>query len=234
MLPPPPEPPMDTPAVAAGRPAAPADALSFQTSPDRYRHWKFSVDGPVARLAMDVEEDQGLRPDDYKLKLNSYDLGVDLELADAIHRIRFEHPEVRVLVVSSAKDRIFCAGANIFMLGTSTHAFKVNFCKYTNETRLALEDLSARSGVRTVAALSGTSSGGGYELAPAGDEILLKDDGNRAVSLPEAPHLGVLPGPGGLTRLVHRRKVRRDRPDVFSTLAEGIQGRRGKEWGLVD
>jgi benzoyl-CoA-dihydrodiol lyase len=224
---------MDRPVATAERTSAPAP-VRFETSPDRYRHWRLSVEGPVARLTMDVDEDLGLRPDDYKLKLNSYDLGVDGELADAVNRVRFEHPEVRVLVLSSAKDRIFCAGANIFMLGTSTHAFKVNFCKYTNETRLAIEDASERSGIRSLAALNGTSSGGGYELALACDEILLKDDGNSAVSFPETPLLGVLPGTGGLTRLVDKRKVRRDRADVFCTLAEGIKGRRAKEWGLVD
>ena len=182
---------------------------------------------------MDVAEDETLF-DGYKLKLNSYDLGVDIELADAIQRIRFEHPEVRAVVVTSLKPRIFCAGANIYMLGTSSHAFKVNFCKFTNETRCALEDDSRHSGRRYLAALNGTASGGGYELAIACDEIYLVDDGNSAVSLPEVPLLGVLPGTGGLTRLVDKRKVRRDRADVFSTLAEGLKGRRAKEWGLID
>ena len=213
--------------------AIPSAPVRFETSPDRYRHWKLTFDGPIARLAMDVQEDQGLRPG-YELKLNSYDLGVDVELADAIQRLRFEHPEVRTLLVTSAKDRIFCAGANIFMLGSSTHAFKVNFCKFTNETRLYLEDASKHSGLRSVCAVNGTASGGGYELASACDEILLKDDGNTAVSLPEVPLLGVLPGTGGLTRLVDKRKVRRDLADVFSTLAEGVKGRRAKEWHLVD
>ncbi len=182
---------------------------------------------------MDVQEDQTLA-EGYKLKLNSYDLGVDIELADAIQRLRFEHPEVRAVVISSLKPRIFCAGANIYMLGTSSHAFKVNFCKFTNETRCALEDDSRHSGRRYIAALNGTASGGGYELAIACDEIYLVDDGNSAVSLPEVPLLGVLPGTGGLTRLVDKRKVRRDRADVFSTLAEGLKGKRAKDWGLID
>ena len=207
--------------------------INFQTSPDQYKHWKLSFDGPVARLSMDVQEDETLA-DGYKLKLNSYDLGVDIELADAIQRIRFEHPEVRAVVITSLKPRIFCAGANIYMLGTSSHAFKVNFCKFTNETRCALEDDSGHSGRRYIAALNGTASGGGYELAIACDEIYLVDDGNSAVSLPEVPLLGVLPGTGGLTRLVDKRKIRRDRADVFSTLAEGLKGKRAKEWGLID
>ncbi|HWP54445.1 MAG TPA: 2,3-epoxybenzoyl-CoA dihydrolase [Pyrinomonadaceae bacterium] len=207
--------------------------IDFQTSPEQYKHWKLSIDGRVARLTMDVQEDQTLN-DGYKLKLNSYDLGVDIELADAIQRLRFEHPEVRAVVVTSLKPRIFCAGANIYMLGTSSHAFKVNFCKFTNETRCAIEDDSHHSGRRYLAALNGTASGGGYELAIACDEIYLVDDGNSAVSLPEVPLLGVLPGTGGLTRLVDKRKVRRDRADVFSTLAEGLKGKRAKEWGLID
>lgn len=182
---------------------------------------------------MDVQEDETLA-EGYKLKLNSYDLGVDIELADAIQRIRFEHPEVRAVVITSLKPRIFCAGANIYMLGTSSHAFKVNFCKFTNETRCAIEDDSRHSGRRYIAALNGTASGGGYELAIACDEIYLVDDGNSAVSLPEVPLLGVLPGTGGLTRLVDKRKVRRDRADVFATLAEGLKGKRAKEWGLID
>ncbi len=207
--------------------------INFETTPESYKHWKLSVDGAVATLSMDVQEDETLA-DGYKLKLNSYDLGVDIELADAVRRLRFEHPQVQVVVVTSLKPRIFCAGANIYMLGTSSHAFKVNFCKFTNETRCAIEDASANSGQRYVAALNGTASGGGYELAIACDEIYLVDDGNSAVSLPEVPLLGVLPGTGGLTRLVDKRKIRRDRADVFSTLAEGLKGKRAKEWGLID
>ena len=182
---------------------------------------------------MDVQEDAGLSPD-YKLKLNSYDLGVDIELADAIQRLRFEHPEVHAVVVTSLKERIFCAGANIFMLRGSTHAWKVNFCKFTNETRLAMEDASAHSGIKFLAALNGICAGGGYELALACDEIVLVDDGNSAVSLPEAPLLGVLPGTGGLTRVVDKRHVRRDLADFFSTLVEGVKGKRAVEWRLVD
>ena len=207
--------------------------INFQTSPEQYRHWKLSVDGPVANLSMDVQEDVTLATG-YKLKLNSYDLGVDIELADAVQRLRFEHPEVQVVLITSLKPRIFCAGANIYMLGTSSHAFKVNFCKFTNETRCAIEDDSRHSGRHYVAALNGTASGGGYELAIACDQIYLVDDGNSAVSLPEVPLLGVLPGTGGLTRLVDKRKIRRDRADVFSTLAEGLKGKRAKEWGLID
>ncbi len=207
--------------------------INFQTSPDQYKHWKLNVAGPVATLTMDVSEDVTLA-EGYKLKLNSYDLGVDIELADAIQRLRFEHPQVKAVIITSLKPRIFCAGANIYMLGTSSHAFKVNFCKFTNETRCAIEDDSRHSGRRYLAALNGTASGGGYELAIACDEIYLVDDGNSAVSLPEVPLLGVLPGTGGLTRLVDKRKVRRDRADVFSTLAEGLKGKRAKEWGLVD
>lgn len=207
--------------------------INFQTSPDQYKHWKLTVEGPVATLAMDVQEDVTLA-EGYKLKLNSYDLGVDIELADAVQRLRFEHPQVKVVVITSLKPRIFCAGANIYMLGTSSHAFKVNFCKFTNETRCAIEDDSHHSGRRYLAALNGTASGGGYELAIACDEIYLVDDGNSAISLPEVPLLGVLPGTGGLTRLVDKRKVRRDRADVFSTLAEGLKGKRAKEWGLID
>jgi benzoyl-CoA-dihydrodiol lyase len=207
--------------------------VNFETSPEAYRHWKLNIDGAVATLSMDVQEDSTLF-EGYKLKLNSYDLGVDIELADAVQRLRFEHPEVRVVVVTSLKPRIFCAGANIYMLGTSSHAFKVNFCKFTNETRCTIEDASINSGQTYIAALNGTASGGGYELAIACDEIYLVDDGNSAVSLPEVPLLGVLPGTGGLTRLVDKRKVRRDRADVFSTLAEGLKGKRAKEWGLID
>src|SRR5712671_4858655 len=207
--------------------------INFQTSPEQYKHWKLAIDGNVATLSMDVQEDLTLA-EGYKLKLNSYDLGVDIELADAVQRLRFEHPEVKVVIVTSLKPRIFCAGANIYMLGTSSHAFKVNFCKFTNETRCAIEDDSQHSGRRYVAALNGTASGGGYELAIACDEIYLVDDGNSAVSLPEVPPLGVLPGTGGLTRLVDKRKIRRERADVVSTLAEGLKGKRAKDWGLID
>jgi benzoyl-CoA-dihydrodiol lyase len=211
--------------------------VRFETHPDAYRHWRLELPveygGAVARLVLDVKEGEGLRPG-YPLKLNSYDLGVDIELADALMRIRFEHPDVKALVFTSGKDRIFCSGANIYMLGSSTHAFKVNFCKYTNETRLYLEEMSAESGVPSLAALAGTASGGGYELAIASDEIVLADDGSSAVSLPEAPLLGVLPGTGGLTRLVDKRKIRRDLADVFSTVAEGVRGKRAVEWGIVD
>jgi benzoyl-CoA-dihydrodiol lyase len=214
--------------------ATATEPVRFETHPDHYKHWKLSFpsDG-VAQLLMDVQEDGGLRPG-YPLKLNSYDLGVDVELADALMRIRFEHPEVKALVVGSAKDRIFCSGANIYMLGSSTHAFKVNFCKYTNETRLYIEEMSAESGIASLCALAGTASGGGYELALACDEVLLSDDGSSAVSLPECPLLGVLPGTGGLTRVVDKRKVRRDLADAFCTLAEGVRGKRAVEWGLVD
>src|SRR6476619_7181427 len=207
--------------------------ISFETSPDRYRHWKLTCDGPVATLSMDVQEDGGVSPD-YRLKLNSYDLGVDIELADAIQRLRFEHPEVHAVVVTSMKERIFCAGANIFMLRGSSHAAKVNFCKFTNETRLAIEDASENSGIKFLAALNGICAGGGYELALACDEILLVDDGNSAVSLPEAPLLGVLPGTGGLTRLVDKRHVRRDIADFFTTLVEGVKARKAVAWNLVD
>ena len=207
--------------------------LAFETHPSQYRHWKLSIDGAVATLGMDVREDATLR-DDYRLKLNSYDLGVDIELADAVQRIRFEHPEVRTVVITSLKERVFCAGANIFMLGGSTHEFKVNFCKFTNETRLAIEDASTNSGLAFIAAVNGICAGGGYELALACDEILLVDGGSSAVSLPETPLLGVLPGTGGLTRVVDKRKVRRDLADVFSTVAEGVKGKRAVEWRLVD
>ncbi len=207
--------------------------ISFETHPSQYRHWKLAFDGPVATLAMDVNENAGLQPD-YKLKLNSYDLGVDIELADALDRIRFEHPEVHAVIVTSLKDRVFCAGANIFMLGSSSHNFKVNFCKFTNETRNSIEDTSEHGGLKFLAALNGICAGGGYELALACDEIYLVDDGNSAVSLPETPLLGVLPGTGGLTRVVDKRKVRRDLADVFSTLTEGVRGKRAVEWRLVD
>jgi benzoyl-CoA-dihydrodiol lyase len=213
--------------------AANVAPITFETSPAQYKHWKLSFDGAVATLSMDVREDAGLRSD-YRLKLNSYDLGVDIELADAIQRIRFEHPEVHAVIVNSLKERVFCAGANIFMLGGSTHGFKVNFCKFTNETRLAIEDASASSGLKFLAALNGICAGGGYELALACDEIFLVDDGNSAVSLPETPLLGVLPGTGGLTRVVDKRKVRRDVADFFSTVAEGVKGKRAVEWRFVD
>src|SRR5438270_11068469 len=207
--------------------------ITFDTRPEAYQHWKLTFDGPIATLSMDVREDAGLSPD-YKLKLNSYDLGVDIELADAIQRVRFEHPDVHAVVITSLKERIFCAGANIMMLRGSTHNWKVNFCKFTNETRLAIEDASAHSGIKFLAALNGICAGGGYELALACDEIILVDDGNSAVSLPEAPLLGVLPGTGGLTRVVDKRRVRRDLADFFSTLVEGIKGKRAVEWKLVD
>src|SRR5216117_2707291 len=207
--------------------------ITFETDPDRYKHWQLTFDGPIATLSMDVREDAGLSQD-YKLKLNSYDLAVDIELADAIQRIRFEHPEVRTVIVTSLKERIFCAGANIMMLRGSSHAWKVNFCKFTNETRLAIEDASGHSGLKFVAALNGICAGGGYELALACDEILLVEDGNSAVSLPEAPLLGVLPGTGGLTRVVDKRGVRRDLADFFSTLVEGMKGKRAVSWRLVD
>ena len=209
------------------------EPISFETDPERYKHWKLEFDGPVARLIMAVQEDHPQRPG-YELKLNSYDLGVDIELADAIQRLRFEHPEVRTVVVTGGIDRTFCAGANIHMLGSSTHSFKVNFCKFTNETRLSIEDASRNSGQKFLAALNGTCAGGGYELAMACDEIVLIEDGNSTVSLPETPLLAVLPGTGGLTRLVDKRKVRRDLADVFCTVAEGVKGKRAKQWGLVD
>src|SRR5215475_3660197 len=207
--------------------------ITFETDPSRYRHWKLSFDGPIATLAMDVREDAGLSAD-YKLKLNSYDLGVDIELADALQRIRFEHPEVHAVIVTSLKERIFCAGANIMMLRGSSHVAKVNFCKFTNETRLAIEDASRHSGLKFLAALNGICAGGGYELALACDEIDLVDDGNSAVSLPEAPLLAVLPGNGGLKGVVDKRRVRRDIADFFSTLVEGVKGKRAVEWRLVD
>ncbi len=213
---------------------APTPLVNFETSPDQYKHWKLTVDGNIATLAMDVREDAGLRPDDYKLKLNSYDLGVDIELADILQRLRFEHPEAHAVILTSLKPRIFCAGANIFMLGSSSHAFKVNFCKFTNETRLGMEDMSAHSGIKFMAAVNGICAGGGYELALACDEILLVDDGSASVGLPETPLLGVLPGTGGLTRVVDKRKVRRDLADDFSTLTEGVRGKRAVEGRFVD
>ncbi len=207
--------------------------IRFDTDPDRYHHWKLSFDGPVATLVLDVAEDKGLAPG-YKLKLNSYDLGVDIELHDALNRIRFEHPEVKAVVITSGKTRMFCSGANIYMLGTSSHAAKVNFCKFTNETRNGIEDSSEHSGLKFLAALNGTCAGGGYELALACDEVAMVDDRSSTVSLPEVPLLGVLPGTGGLTRLVDKRKVRRDLADIFCTTAEGVRADRAKEWHLVD
>ena len=207
--------------------------VDYRTDPSSYKHWKLDVQGPVATLSMDVREDGGIR-EGYKLKLNSYDLGVDIELADALNRVRFEHPGVRTVVMTSAKERIFCSGANIFMLGLSTHAWKVNFCKFTNETRNGIEDTSRDGGLKFLAAVNGVCAGGGYELALACDEIFLIDDRSSAVSLPEVPLLGVLPGTGGLTRVTDKRKVRRDRADIFCTVAEGIRGERAKQWKLVD
>jgi len=208
-------------------------SVDYQIQPDHYNHWRLVFDGPVATLTMDIQEDRGLRPG-YKLKLNSYDLGVDIELHDALQRLRFEHPEVRTVVITSARDRIFCSGANIFMLGLSSHAWKVNFCKFTNETRNGIEDSSRYSGLKFIAACNGTTAGGGYELALACDEIILVDDRSSAVSLPEVPMLGVLPGTGGLTRLTDKRKVRHDHADIFCTTTEGIRGQRAKDWRLVD
>ena len=207
--------------------------VTFDRHPDTYRHWSLEIAGPIATLTMNVDE-KGSHGGDIDLVLNSYDIGVDVELADAIRRLRFEHPSVRCVVLTSTRDRIFCAGANIRVLASSTHGRKVNFCKFTNETRLEIEDASTHSGITFIAALNGTASGGGYELALACDEIMLVDDRSSAISLPEVPLLGVLPGTGGLTRLVDKRKVRRDRADVFSTLAEGIRGKRAVKWGLVD
>jgi benzoyl-CoA-dihydrodiol lyase len=209
------------------------EPVEFQTDPSRYKHWRVSYEGAVATLTMDVSEDGGIRPG-YKLKLNSYDLGVDIELHDALQRIRFEHPEIGAVMITSAKPRVFCSGANIYMLAQSSHAWKVNFCKFTNETRNGIEDSSRHSGLKFLAALNGTTAGGGYELALACDEIILVDDRSSAVSLPEVPLLGVLPGTGGLTRVTDKRKVRRDLADVFCTNADGIRGQRAREWGLVD
>jgi benzoyl-CoA-dihydrodiol lyase len=207
--------------------------ITFDTEPERYRHWRLSYDGPVARLTLDVEEEGGLSPG-YRLKLNSYDLGVDIELNDALNRIRFEHPEVQVVVLTSGKERVFCSGANIYVLAQAGHAEKVNFCQFTNETRNSIEDSSDRSGLKFIAAVNGACAGGGYELALACDEILMVDDRSSTISLPEVPLLGVLPGTGGLTRLVDKRKVRRDLADVFCTTAEGVRADRAKTWGLVD
>ena len=209
------------------------NAVDYRTAPSEYRHWKLAFDGAVATLAIDIDEDGGIRPG-YKLKLNSYDLGVDIELHDALNRIRFEHPEVRTVVVTSGKDRVFCSGANIFMLGVSSHAWKVNFCKFTNETRNGIEDSSKHSGLKFLAALNGACAGGGYELALACDEILLVDDRSSAVSLPEVPLLGVLPGTGGLTRVTDKRHVRHDLADIFCTTSEGVRGQKAVDWRLVD
>jgi benzoyl-CoA-dihydrodiol lyase len=224
------EPARESPAVAA---EAAAPLITYDTHPDRYAHWTLGFDGPVATLTLAIDEDRGLMPG-YKLKLNSYDLGVDIELADALQRLRFEHPEVRSVVLTSGRDRVFCSGANIFMLGLSSHAWKVNFCKFTNETRNGIEDSSRHSGLKFIAACNGTTAGGGYELALACDEILLVDDRSAAVSLPEVPLLGVLPGTGGLTRVTDKRRVRRDLADVFCTLVEGVRAPRAKEWRLID
>jgi len=207
--------------------------VDYQTHPSRYKHWRLKFEGPVATLIADFDENAGLRPG-YKLKLNSYDLGVDIELNDAIGRIRFEHPEVRTVVVTSAKEKVFCSGANIFMLGVSSHAWKVNFCKFTNETRNGLEDSSRHSGLKFLAAVNGACAGGGYELALACDEIILIDDRSSAVSLPEVPLLGVLPGTGGLTRVTDKRHVRHDLADIFCTTTEGVRGQKAKDWRLVD
>src|SRR4051794_25039724 len=212
------------------------EPISFETHPSRYHHWKLQLpsDGSaVATLSLAVDEEHPLRPG-YTLKLNSYDLGVDIELADAVQRLRFEHPEVKTVIVTSDRDRVFCAGANIHMLASSDHGFKVNFCKFTNETRLGIEDASLHSGQRYLCAVSGSCAGGGYELAMACDEIVLIDDGSSTVSLPEVALLGVLPGTGGLTRLVDKRKVRRDLADLFCTTAEGVRAERAKSWNLID
>src|ERR1700754_4766631 len=207
--------------------------VDYQTHPDRYRHWALKFEGPVATLVLNIDEDGGLR-EGYKLKLNSYDLGVDIELNDAVQRIRFEHPEVRTVIVTSGRDRVFCSGANIFMLGKSSHSWKVTFCKFTNETRNGLEDSSRHSGLKFLAAVNGACAGGGYELAAACEEIILVDDRSSSVSLPEVPLLGVLPGTGGLTRLTAKRKVRRDQADLFCTLVEGVRAPRAKQWRLID
>jgi benzoyl-CoA-dihydrodiol lyase len=209
------------------------ELVSFATHPSRYRHWTLAVDGDVARLKLDIDEDGGIKPG-YKLKLNSYDLGVDIELHDAVNRIRFEHPAVKVVVFESGKDRIWCSGANIYMLGLSTHAWKVNFCKFTNETRNGLEDSSRNEGLKSVAAVTGACAGGGYELALACDRIVMVDDRSSTVSLPEVPLLGVLPGTGGLTRVTDKRKVRRDLADIFCTTSEGVRADRAKDWKLID
>ena len=213
--------------------STPSQSINYETRPELYQHWQLKVEGPVATLVMNINEDGGLR-EGYKLKLNSYDLGVDIELNDAVQRIRFEHPSVRTVILTSGRDRVFCSGANIFMLGKSSHAWKVNFCKFTNETRNGLEDSSRHSGLKFLAAVNGACAGGGYELAAACDEIILVDDRSSAVSLPEVPLLGVLPGTGGLTRLTDKRKVRHDHADIFCTTSEGIRGKKAVDWRLVD
>jgi benzoyl-CoA-dihydrodiol lyase len=220
-------------AEAAEKLSSAAKLIDFQTEPARYRHWKLAVDGDIATLSLDVDENAGLF-EGYQLKLNSYDLGVDIELADAVRRLRFEHPRVKAVLLRSAKNRVFCAGANIRMLAGASHAHKVNFCKFTNETRNGIEDASETSGIRFVCVINGTAAGGGYELALAADHIILVDDGSSAVSLPELPLLAVLPGTGGLTRVTDKRKVRRDLADVFATIEEGIKGKRAVQWRLVD
>jgi benzoyl-CoA-dihydrodiol lyase len=217
--------------ATATAPASPQ--VDYRVEPAQYRHWKLSTDGAIAKLTLDIAEDGGIRPG-YKLKLNSYDLGVDIELYDALNRVRFEHPEVQSVIVTSAKDRIFCSGANIFMLGLSSHAWKVNFCKFTNETRNGIEDSSKHEGLKFLAAVNGACAGGGYELALACDEIVLVDDRSSSVSLPEVPLLGVLPGTGGLTRVTDKRKVRHDLADIFCTSVEGVRGQRAVDWRLVD
>jgi benzoyl-CoA-dihydrodiol lyase len=219
--------------MSTASPAGPAPNVDYRTEPSQYRHWKLRFEGPVATLLADFDENGGIRPG-YKLKLNSYDLGVDIELHDALNRIRFEHPEVRTVVLTSARDKVFCSGANIFMLGVSSHAWKVNFCKFTNETRNGIEDSSRHSGLKFIAAVNGSCAGGGYEVALACDEIILVDDRSSAVSLPEVPLLGVLPGTGGLTRVTDKRHVRHDLADIFCTTTEGVRGQKAKDWRLVD
>jgi benzoyl-CoA-dihydrodiol lyase len=224
---------MNAPASTAILSQTSINHINYETRPELYQHWQLKVEGPVATLLMNINEDAGLR-EGYKLKLNSYDLGVDIELNDAVQRIRFEHPAVRTVILTSGRDRVFCSGANIFMLGKSSHAWKVNFCKFTNETRNGLEDSSRHSGLKFLAAVNGACAGGGYELAAACDEIILVDDRSSAVSLPEVPLLGVLPGTGGLTRLTDKRKVRHDHADIFCTTSEGIRGKKAVDWRLVD
>ncbi|HVR54701.1 MAG TPA: enoyl-CoA hydratase-related protein, partial [Pseudorhodoferax sp.] len=219
--------------MADTAPTTSAPRVDYRTDPSQYRHWSLATDGAIARLSLDIAEEGGIRPG-YKLKLNSYDLGVDIELHDALNRVRFEHPAVQSVIVTSGKDRIFCSGANIFMLGLSSHAWKVNFCKFTNETRNGIEDSSRHEGLKFLAAVNGACAGGGYELALACDEIVLVDDRSSSVSLPEVPLLGVLPGTGGLTRVTDKRKVRHDLADIFCTSVEGVRGQRAVDWRLVD